>query len=126
MSQDDLDEPLTWLQTRFQQGWPNDLDVYDGWLKMVSDLTLDLRSITEHFTVLQVKEKFGGLRFYYELPNHLPEIDRQKFRDRVDLAESGSFFVCGTCGTTDDVSQLGMRPVCDTCIGDESEDLAVG
>ncbi len=47
---------------------------------------------------IQVKEKFGGLRFYYYGGNK--EIDTM-----IHMIESMSYCTCETCGSTRDVSQ---------------------
>jgi hypothetical protein len=44
-----------------------------------------------HFEVLQVKEKFGGLRFYV---NHKSDAIRQ----RIETAQHESFYTCEICG----------------------------
>jgi hypothetical protein len=51
-----------------------------------------------YFHIDQIKEKFGGLRFYYSGGNK--QID-----GLVSLAESMSYMICETCGSTTDVGQ---------------------
>lgn len=50
--------------------------------------------------VAQVKEKFGGLRFYTD--NYTDSHD-----ELISLVEAMSFYVCETCGTTHDVTTEG-------------------
>ena len=64
-----------------------------GWDKLVdplSDLVLDAGG-----TVDQVKEKFGGLRFYF---GGLNAIDWERIEPIVNKAESESYHVCEQCG----------------------------
>lgn len=64
MSTDDI---LADLMSRFAPGWPATLSVPDGWLPHLATLHTELAAIDptgEVYTVAQVKEKFGGLRFY--------------------------------------------------------------
>ena len=52
------------------------------------------KGIQPGFQVVQVKEKFGGLRFYVDAAP-------QAIHDLIHKAESDSFFICERCG--DDV-----------------------
>jgi hypothetical protein len=71
----------------------------DGWFDIVWRLCGDLEPLVEEFEresghqfeVLQVKEKFGGLRFYV---NHASDAIRQ----RIEVAEEESFHTCEICG----------------------------
>ncbi|MGB8478936.1 MAG: hypothetical protein WCE63_08855, partial [Acidobacteriaceae bacterium] len=55
-------------------------------------LVAEYESETGHqFKVVQVKEKFGGLRFYVEDANEV-------IRQRIELAEMESFDTCEVCG----------------------------
>jgi len=47
---------------------------------------------------IQVKEKFGGLRFYYQGGN-------TEIHNTISFAESLSYYICETCGSMDNVSQ---------------------
>ncbi|MCW6512851.1 hypothetical protein [Lichenifustis flavocetrariae] len=77
-----------------------------GWHRLVEDLMARLVTTLAgepgiRLIVRQIKEKFGGLRFYYRLA---PEIDRENptakaIRALVDEAESKSLHTCDTCGS---------------------------
>ena len=58
----------------------------------------------------QIKEKFGGLRFYYSGGDK--EIDGM-----VSLAESLSYHICESCGTTIDVGRTSgwVTTICKSC-----------
>lgn len=60
-----------------------------GWDKLIDPLIAlcTLRKVK----IVQIKEKFGGLRFYVEYSN--PAIDR-----RITEAEKQSFNICEMCG----------------------------
>ena len=71
----------------------------DGWFSLVKNLCEDISQyfITKHggipedFSVLQVKEKFGGLRFYISgAPAEVHDIIRD--------AELESYYICEHCG----------------------------
>lgn len=50
------------------------------------------------FDLRQVKEKFGGLRIYYRLPESLSEGVVSAIRDARDLAEARAHYTCEQCG----------------------------
>lgn len=61
-------------------------------------------------SVVQVKEKFGGLRFYLDRAN----------KTQYDIAQWGEFFsyiICEQCGTTHDVTTSGgwLKTLCSAC-----------
>lgn len=62
-----------------------------GWVPLIEALLKDLLALGWDKDCQQVKEKFGGLRFY--VGEETPEI-----RQRISLAESESFEVCPVCG----------------------------
>jgi hypothetical protein len=62
-----------------------------GWYSIIKDLIEKLIEIGWDKQVMQVKEKFGGLRFY---ANSLPEGGSELIRD----AENKSFETCEICG----------------------------
>jgi len=80
------------------------LEIKPGWYNLVWDLTetIDryLKNNDKKATVIldQVKEKFGGLRYYYHLEGE-PKKDTFKMIWGMNwLAESQSFNICQECG----------------------------
>ncbi len=72
-------------------------DNYSGWQSIVSYL-LDLADLYG-FHVQQIKEKFGGLRFYYSYDKDDTNKDNQrKMAAAVRGAEATSFRTCEECG----------------------------
>ena len=70
-----------------------------GWLNLIDELCrtlqihLDSHPDVPQVDVLQVKEKFGGLRFYYSGGDSV-------CRDAVAMAEERSLSTCEVCGQT--------------------------
>jgi hypothetical protein len=70
--------------------------------------------------VAQVKEKFGGLRFYIHHGEFPPFMEREHF-DKLDEIANKSFKTCELCGTQENVrtgSSTGrgwILTLCDTC-----------
>lgn len=67
------------------------IGVGDGWFKLILDLSVALEALGQDIMVTQVKEKFGGLRFY--VSSATPEA-----YSLIDAAEALSEQTCETCG----------------------------
>ena len=65
--------------------------VHDGWLGIIKRLIEDLIELGWDKQICQVKEKFGGLRFYINAGN-------DEIWKRIRLAESASYITCEKCG----------------------------
>lgn len=82
-----------------------------GWFDLIFRLCEDIEKANpENFKVEQVKEKFGGLRFYYSGGS-------QEVHSLVDKAESDSYNICENCGTRDNVTSEGswILTLCKNC-----------
>lgn len=74
----------------------------DWWNKNRAD-----RPVVEQVVVAQIKEKFGGLRFYYDGGD-------EKICGMVDMAESWASHVCEECGKPGRSREGGwIRTLCD-------------
>lgn len=63
-----------------------------GWLHIVEDLDTILAREDPDYLILQIKEKFGGLRYYVEHKNI------KYANDIISVAETLSFSTCEICG----------------------------
>lgn len=63
----------------------------EGWWPIIASLDQDLRLLCPDYTVVQVKEKFGGLRFYAN------GLDPQG-HEIVLQAERAASITCEMCG----------------------------
>jgi hypothetical protein len=86
--------------------WVDDDEVYaatdEGWRalleKLFADFDVVLRgSAGAKISIVQIKEKFGGLRFYYRAGG-IPDVIEEKLRSLSRRAQDASFFTCETCG----------------------------
>lgn len=87
--------------------------VLDGWIReILFPLCAKLRElgIGPEFHVDQIKEKFGGLRFYASC-----ETDEQY--EAICAAERESYTVCELCGSRENVSSKGgwVKTFCEPC-----------
>ena len=77
----------------------------NGWAHLYEPL-ID-RCIAEGVEILQIKEKFGGLRFYVSLCS-------KELQDMIDAAELKSFSTCEVCGEKGEVRyRKWIRTLCD-------------
>lgn len=85
----------------FRNGRPScGISVCKGWENLIRETLTKIEQllpIPHDFKVTQVKEKFGGLRFYYAAPLLSQDI-KEKIQAIVTLAESRSFGACKVCG----------------------------
>jgi hypothetical protein len=90
-------------------------NVGEGWHKIIEDLEGELNTIDPHYEILQVKEKFGGLRYYAAPSRDLIKSDRDLFHSWIAEAESRSFNTCEVCGERG-TSRAGgwIKTLCDT------------
>lgn len=89
MNEKDLEEQIKEIEnTRFpKDGWNHSIGGDPLWYPIIVDLDKRLGAIDPDYTILQVKAKFGELRFYYKTK---PEF-REKFRELVSEAESKAY-----------------------------------
>jgi hypothetical protein len=84
----------------------------DGWFQIIWDLCESLEPYTgDDFEVVQVKEKFGGLRFYTQGGgNH------EKINEMINVAEAKAYETCEYCGAPGK-SRGGpwIKTLCDAC-----------
>jgi hypothetical protein len=78
-------------------GWDNLLRMIDGALK----------EIDPDYQIMQIKEKFGGLRYYTNLSERLTDEQRNQVYEIERTAEALSFCLCEQCGTTNEVETKG-------------------
>lgn len=93
-----------------------------GWQKLIDGLLAALDDVPgwSPDLVEQIKEKFGGLRFYYREPEGgFATLDRVKIIKLVNRAEALAWKTCSTCGTTEGVAQRNnhgwLRTSCQAC-----------
>lgn len=85
------------LADRLRARGAHDISHPQGWDALVEALDHELNKLSPRYTVQQVKEKFAGLRFYYE-PGTDDPVVAQQMKELVDAAEAASFKLCESCG----------------------------
>jgi len=88
------------------------LEVGDGWYKILEELITKIAELDKEkrVKVVQVKEKFGGLRFYINSGT-------DEIFNVIDEAEAKSLITCEQCGKVGsiDVTHGWMLTLCEDC-----------
>lgn len=86
------------------------LQVGEGWGDILERLVTDLLKLGWDGDLYQVKEKFGGLRFYIGGAS-------DEVHERIRKAEEESYHTCEFCGAAAKAQNIGywIKTVCDTC-----------
>jgi peptide subunit release factor 1 (eRF1) len=90
----------------------------DGWFELLDELSAQIMAVSPDTVAVQVKEKFGGLRFYFNCPSS----NYDEIQKIVDEAEEKSYTICEKCGSTENVTQSKsgwIVSLCDMCMKDE-------
>lgn len=86
------------LLGRFCEGWGLWISCDNGWDWILKDLHKKLIFIDPNYQILQVKEKFGTLRFYVETKTE--GVAKKVVSDLIALAEQWSSVTCEVCGNS--------------------------
>lgn len=85
----------------------------DGWQKIVEETDAMLDYLDPEYKILQVKEKFGGLRYYFD--TNKTGVVSKIMHALANEAERRSTHVCETCGKWGETRDLSwIRTLCDT------------
>lgn len=84
-----------------------------GWRPLITKLDEDLAGIAPDYEIFQVKEKFGGLRYY--IGGVSPDV-YDEVHHLIGLAEEQSFRICERCGQPGRERSGGwILTLCDAC-----------
>lgn len=61
---DELQMKVEKLREKFVAGYPNWISVDEGWYQIIVDCDAAVAAIDPGYRIEQIKEKFGGLRYY--------------------------------------------------------------
>jgi len=94
----------------------------DGWYMLIEQLMENIESHLDPentwprkeripLEIIQIKEKFGGLRFYYNGGDDI-------VKGMIQLAEGLSYHICEHCGSTKNVTQTTgwIKTLCEDCL----------
>ncbi len=95
---DGHDTELQPILARFEDGWPELVDVGPGWHRLLIELDAQLSELDSGYRVQQVKTKFGSLSFYARASNEPGEYN-EEFHETIRAAEGESINRCEECGS---------------------------
>jgi len=100
------------IMRRIPDGWGRWISCDAGWYPIIVELDRDLASLDPDYELHQVKEKFGGLRFYAH--THNPD-QREAFNQRITQAEQLCGRTCEICGAPGELHDefSWIRTLCD-------------
>lgn len=83
--------------------------VGEGWQPLVRTLIQDITAMGWDGELVQIKEKFGGLRFYIGSAS-------KEIHDRISEAERQADVTCEQCGAPGELRNTSWwKTLCDTC-----------
>jgi len=80
-----------------------DIGCGDGWDNLLRMTDGALKEIDPDYQINQIKEKFGGLRYYISISEGLDDTARDQMYEIERTAEALSYCLCEQCGTTNEV-----------------------
>ena len=106
------------LIAKIPKGYGRYISCNEGWYKILEDLDEKLSYLDPDYKVVQVKEKFGTLRFYWDPSDNENKLLNNIMRDCVKEAEFLSSYTCEYCGSTLGKLQndnYWVKTACDEC-----------
>lgn len=93
-----------------------------GWDALLDRLEADLRTLGWTTPPQQIKEKFGGLRYYVYMPDAAPDL-KTAVCARIEQAEREAAETCEQCGAGGAKLRAASwwRTTCDACAPANSE-----
>ena len=85
------------LYKSFGKGWEKVIRCDDGWINIVAECHSELLGIDKNYSIYQIKEKFGTLRYYCE-PSQSKH--KEQFGSIVDKYERKSIKTCEISGAS--------------------------
>ena len=106
-------QALEAMLRRLPNGWGRRMGCDRGWYPLIVELDRGLAELDPNYTLLQVKEKWGALRLYFE---GAPEVvgAMQALVDRASEASKGICELCGGPGVLME-GHLRAKTVCTSC-----------
>ena len=109
---------LVAIMIRIPDGWGRWIRCDKGWYPIIVDVDRRIADLDPNYVVHQVKEKFGGLRYYFAPTANVDEETGKKMQQIVRKAEKLADRTCEICGSTDKVALRDhgwWKTTCDQC-----------
>ena len=86
------------LKKKIVPGYWKSIDVDEGWYQIIVDCDKELTAIDPNYGVYQIKEKFGGLRYYMTPCNDTTKEQRNKMYEVISKYEAIAARTCEATG----------------------------
>lgn len=96
-------ETILDLLSNFHPDYRISLDIQPGWIPLIVSLHRKILALVDNYLLYQIKEKFGGLRFYAEPvfnSSYTPDSKQLNiaiFSQLISSAETQSLNICEVC-----------------------------
>ena len=90
--------PLQPIIDRLSEKYSTSVDIDEGWYEIALHCNDELAKIDPDYTILQIKQKFGELRYYFQPSSSATEEMRHKMLTIVLLHESKAKKTCEATG----------------------------
>ena len=81
----------------YEQPWGD--EVGEGWGPIVMECHRQLKHLDPGYRISQIKQKFGGLRYYFDSSYDFENIIHDVMDSVVQAAEARCAYTCEVCGT---------------------------
>jgi hypothetical protein len=106
---EDMKQDFIEILQKIPDGWGRWITCDKGWYKLVIDTHKKLKYIDPDYEIHQIKEKFGGLRYYYHCSVPYKSIQREIMDAIIWAAELNAEITCETCGSNSYKDKVKMR-----------------
>ncbi len=106
---DDMKQDFIEILQKIPDGWGRWITCDKGWYKLIIDTHKKLKYIDPNYEIHQIKEKFGGLRYYYQSSYEYGSMQDQIMEAIVNAAEDVASKTCETCGVYDYKARVQTR-----------------
>ena len=86
------------LREKFIAGYSNVPEIDEGWYQIVIDCDAELTALDPGYRVAQIKEKFGGLRYYFDPSETIDKLTYAKMKEVVWKYEGVARQTCEATG----------------------------
>lgn len=109
------------MLSKFDSNFPPTIDVGPGWIHIIAKLHNAIFFMNPNYKLAQVKQKFGGLRYYVDLhfdDDQDPTLPTEIINVLIRHAEELASQTCEECGEPGKLnkSKPWIKTVCDNCV----------
>lgn len=105
---DNFSAEIQRIVDRIEPGWPEVVDVGEGWFPLLARLDERLSLIAPEYSVQQVKSKFGALSFFARASDDVYDYN-DEFNEAIRAAEWESTETCEVCSDRAQIYVIRMR-----------------